>query len=226
MPKFWGLNVKGGSNALETIPEGYYLNVTQAALSGGKNASTRLFAVVDEKDFLVCTLSDSQPNCQLSLTFGDDDETVQFRTEGSGEVSLIGVLAEDMGPDVGGEGMYPWDSEDDEGMDDEDEDEEEEEEEEQPKGKPQAAAKRSLPGPSNEQNKKAKVGGEGKQQPQQQQPKKEQGAKKEQQPVKKEQGGKPQPAAGAKGAALTCNKCSKTFTSENALTAHNKAKHS
>jgi hypothetical protein len=121
---FWSAEIKAGKPVEVQPPEGYVLNLQQAALAEGKtDASVIVKATTtgidgDKLTAVLCTLrKNTCDQVGLQLVFGFD-APVQFSLDGSGSVHISGYYQP--GPEMDG---------DDDDMDDYDEDVESEDDE-------------------------------------------------------------------------------------------------
>lgn len=128
---FWSVKLTNNKPVEVQPPEGYVLNVQQAAIAGEGTAIVKVNTVSvegDKLDAVICTLrSKTTDQVNLSLVFGYD-VPVAFVSEGKGEVYLSGYYQP--GPEEDDENDYDMDDEDDEdeeGSEDDDEDEEDDE---------------------------------------------------------------------------------------------------
>ena len=91
---FWSVDIKKGKPQEVQPPEGYVLNVQQAALVGDGPVIVRAKSTSIEGDVLnpvLCTLKSQFPQTNLQLVFGFD-VPIEFTAEGNGTVSLSGYF--------------------------------------------------------------------------------------------------------------------------------------
>jgi len=121
---FWSVQIKSGTEVEVQPPEGYVLNVQQAALESEKGSKGAAYLRVtttniagDEQTSLLCTLRDDRvEQCPLNLVFGYD-VPIKFRADGDFKGSLHVLGYYQPGPEEDDEEM---DSDDEEDMDEED----------------------------------------------------------------------------------------------------------
>jgi len=128
---FWSVKLTNGKAAEVQPPEGYVLNVQQAAMTGEGHAVVKVNTVSVEGDKIssvICTLrSKTNEQCGMNLVFGYD-VPVAFSSEGKGEVYLSGYYQP--GPEEDDENDYDEYGEDEEDSEDEEDDEDDDDDEE------------------------------------------------------------------------------------------------
>jgi len=90
IPSFWGVTIPSNSSAEVELQFGESLEISNAALSGGKG-ETVLSVTINEEKFVLATLSGNHPQYRLELAFGSTEENVKFSTTGPGSISLVGI---------------------------------------------------------------------------------------------------------------------------------------
>lgn len=124
---FWSAKLSGGKPVEVQPPEGYVLNVQQAAITGEGHAVIKVKTVSVEGDNIeavIATLrAKTTDQVNLSLVFGYD-VPVSFVAEGKADVYLSGYYQpgpEEEGDDEDDENDYDSEEDDEEGSEDDDE---------------------------------------------------------------------------------------------------------
>jgi hypothetical protein len=140
---FWSIKLTPGKPVSVEVPEGYVLNLNNAALAGGKEKSAFVVKVDtiaiegDKLEAVVCTLRPvTADQVTMNLVFADDVPATfsVSSSDNSGAVHLSGYFQpgpEEEGGDEDDMDMYDEDEDDDE--DDEDDDEDDEDDDEEPR---------------------------------------------------------------------------------------------